>query len=468
MCLYLVIFGTVNGHQNGTICAQRQCKETEDSKPVCGSDKLTYPTQCHLEKAQCQIKNLTLSHTGSCTEHLSCVQTVANHNSFHPQCRPDGSYASSQCFPATGYCWCVTAQGIPIPQSSIKWAPNVKPRCRRKKKTTKRRSSMRSKKPKRGCKRADRALFNNNLIKVFHTEYLRENGSPVPNTQDVDKVVLEWEFKRLDVNRNAQLDQGEYRDLRKIVKMAVKPKRCSKNFGKTCDVNQDQLISLQEWSDCLSKDGMDVSLRVFLSLNADVRGEETANPDEEDEDEDEGVNIFHSPRSPPHGVLYGDGHPTGSGQNYDDESAERKDEDATDCTSDRQTALNEQHSAKLYQLYVPECTPDGRYQKIQCYKSAGYCWCVNEDTGKNIPGTSVKNQTPKCDQIPTPTRPMKGCPDDKKKSFLKDLMEYLHQRMQKKQMGQILRETAQAGRRHARSKSQHGVLLYSTRIRIKF
>lgn len=60
---------------------------------------------------------------------------------------------------------------------------------------------------------------------------------------------------------------------------------------------------------------------------------------------------------------------------------------------------------------------------------------MNEDTGKNIPGTSVKNQTPKCDQIPAPSRPMKGCPDEKKFAFLKDLMEYLHQRMLKETNG---------------------------------
>lgn len=65
--------------------------------------------------------------------------------------------------------------------------------------------------------------------------------------------------------------------------------------------------------------------------------------------------------------------------------------------------------------------------QVQCYKSAGYCWCVNEDTGKNIPGTSVKNATAKCDDLPT--RPMKGCPEEKKLAFLKDLMQFLQNKM---------------------------------------
>lgn len=76
-------------------------------------------------------------------------------------------------------------------------------------------------------------------------------------------------------------------------------------------------------------------------------------------------------------------------------------------------------------LYVPECTPDGRYQRVQCYKSTGYCWCVHEDTGKNIPGTSTKDERPKCDLVLPLSRPMKGCPESKKNEFLKELKAFL-------------------------------------------
>jgi len=55
----------------------------------------------------------------------------------------------------------------------------------------------------------------------------------------------------------------------------------------------------------------------------------------------------------------------------------------------------------------------------------GYCWCAQEDTGKPIPGTSVKDSNPKCDGIPLLSNPMKGCPEHKKHIFLKDLMDYL-------------------------------------------
>ncbi|GLH12824.1 Proteoglycan Cow [Gryllus bimaculatus] len=101
---------------------------------------------------------------------------------------------------------------------------------------------------------------------------------------------------------------------------------------------------------------------------------------------------------------------------------------ANDCLSDRKTALEEQISGTSG-LYIPECTPDGRYKKIQCYTSTGYCWCVYEDTGIVIPGSSVKDQKPNCDIVPPPSRPMAGCPEPRKQAFLKDFLEFMKKKM---------------------------------------
>lgn len=79
---------------------------------------------------------------------------------------------------------------------------------------------------------------------------------------------------------------------------------------------------------------------------------------------------------------------------------------ANDCISDRKSVMEDQHQNSGEKLYLPECTPDGRYLKVQCY--SGYCFCVHQDTGKPIPGTSTKEQTPNCNPVPTPARPMKG------------------------------------------------------------
>lgn len=75
-----------------------------------------------------------------------------------------------------------------------------------------------------------------------------------------------------------------------------------------------------------------------------------------------------------------------------------------DCISDRKSVLEDQKQQEA--IYVPQCMSDGRYLRVQCY--SGYCWCVYQDTGKPIPGTSGKNPTPNCNPVPTPSRPMKG------------------------------------------------------------
>lgn len=43
-----------------------------------------------------------------------------------PVCRPDGTYSPVQCHTETGYCWCVTPQGRPLPDTSVK---HQRPRC---------------------------------------------------------------------------------------------------------------------------------------------------------------------------------------------------------------------------------------------------------------------------------------------------------------------------------------------------
>lgn len=399
---FFIVAGAVTETCNPKACS----RDADAEKAVCGSDGLSYPNRCLLEKARCKNQNLTLVKRGPCKQQRACLEwdtSVASslyNNSFKPKCRPDGTYELAQCHPDSGACWCVTPEGLPLPYTTSR---RGKPRCGRKRKSTRRRSPSRKHKS-RICKRADKATLNNNLINSFHSEFNRDTGK-----NESDTVVITWKFRALDLNNDEVLDKTEYRDLRKVVKKAVRPKRCAKNFPRSCDVNSDQMIGLQEWAECLTRDGID-----------DGRSQNTSN-DSGDDSEDYEEN-FSANRSPPHGVLSPG---VIIGPNYEEESSEiREETEPTDCLSDRNVSLSEG-----YQLYVPECTPDGRYQKIQCYKSAGYCWCVNEDTGKNIPGTSIKNGVPKCDHLKTSNKTMKGCPDDKKLIFLKELLQFLHSRM---------------------------------------
>ncbi|PNF28649.1 hypothetical protein B7P43_G08719 [Cryptotermes secundus] len=273
---------------------------------------------------------------------------------------------------------------------------------------TRRRTSARRRKQKRVCGSDERSMFNNNLVKIFKTEYNRVATAVAtdvdghPTSQDLDRQVLDWKFSVMDKDKDNFLEKTEYRDLRRLVKKVVKPKRCAKTFTKLCDMDSDQRISREEWVSCLG-----------LDFNHESQQEGGAEKMENKVMQETVTTLTE--------LL----------PNLDDDSSlERHDEsEGNDCHSDRKAVLEEQ-KINYSEFYVPECTPDGRYQTIQCYKSTGYCWCVHEDSGKPIPGTSVKDQVPKCDAISTPLRPMSGCPDPRKQAFLKELMELMKKKME--------------------------------------
>ncbi|EDW74513.2 uncharacterized protein Dwil_GK21959 [Drosophila willistoni] len=369
-------------------CAAKlgECDEREG--PVCGTDDQTYPTRCHLLRVQCSGHQVSLKYRGFCKACLearqySRRQLARNPQYFVPRCRRDGTFAAMQCLGETG-CWCSDHLGRPIENTSTS-SLRSKPKCRAYRRNTRRRSPTRLVNPvpsdsseteagataaHRACSKADRLAFNDQLIEIFRSEYLR--SASVRDQRPTDADVLDWKFIQLDANNNQKLDRHEVRELKKLVKRAVKPRRCGRAFGKYCDVDKDESLNSLEWSTCLSKDGNNL-------LNSKTSAETTNN-------ENEGE---------------------------------------TNCWTDQTVALEEQSHGGKSVLYVPECMPDGRYQREQCYHSTPYCWCVNEDTGKHIPGTSVKNQRPQCDVV-SAVRPMKGCPEPRKTQFLKELKDFLN------------------------------------------
>lgn len=103
-------------------------------------------------------------------------------------CQHDGTYAPIQCHIETGYCWCVTPQGRPLPDTSVR---HQKPRCLRldskssastksgqtRHSPRKQRRQYSSNRHRNTCDRTEKSKFNENLIENFKIEYRRTNIS---------------------------------------------------------------------------------------------------------------------------------------------------------------------------------------------------------------------------------------------------------------------------------------------------
>ncbi|CAG9781876.1 unnamed protein product [Diatraea saccharalis] len=380
--------------QVSTACSNRaaSCEASVGSKrPVCGTDGRTYPTKCHLLKAQCSSEPVAIVHKGPCIEgQSSCMIALryalkaqtGRRAPFVPRCRADGTYAAVQCVNAgaSASCWCVSPDGKPLPDTAVR---NGRPDCTKTGKSqTRRRASVRGQRNKRSCTRTDRALFNGNLIKIFSGDYERvraaNSGPPEP------REVADWKFRELDRDKSDTLRKSEYRGLRRLIKKVVKPKRCARAWARGCDGDGDGEIAHEEWVACLLVD----------------------------------------PEPPAPDLLPGIMRNSFAPDGPDAES--RREDEANDCLTDRQAVLDEQKAGGSV-LYVPECTGDGRYARAQCYRSTGYCWCVHQDTGKPIPGSSVKDRKPDCDAAPQHASPMRGCPE--KSKFLRDLRSFFITKM---------------------------------------
>ncbi|CAH0716437.1 unnamed protein product, partial [Brenthis ino] len=403
--------------QNNEACHHRvsacEANTSNANRPVCGTDGRKYPSKCHLMKAQCAGETVTIAHRGPCIEGQSSCLTVLRYAlsaggrraTFVPRCRADGTYAAVQCAAAgaAAGCWCVTPDGKPLPDTSVR---NGKPDCTRTGKSqTKRRSSVRGQRNKRSCTRVDRAQFNGNLIKIFTGEYDRARSDHGGTAAD-PRTVTDWKFRELDRDRSGTLQKSEYRGLRRLIKKVVKPKRCARAWTRGCDGDGDGEIARAEWAACL------LSNPEPPTPDYDDSGPEP----EPDYNEEE---LTPDPSSVLPGIMRNSFAPDGS--------VAREDE-ANDCLTDRQAVLDEQKAGGAV-LYVPECMGDGRYARAQCYRSTGYCWCVHQDTGKPIPGSSVKDKKPDCDAAPQHASPMRGCPEPMKTNFLRDLLSFFISKM---------------------------------------
>ncbi|KAF4787900.1 SPARC-related modular calcium-binding protein 1 [Turdus rufiventris] len=113
----------------------------------------------------------------------------------------------------------------------------------------------------------------------------------------------------------------------------------------------------------------------------------------------------------------------------------RNSEKVHSCDQERQSALEEARQNPREGIVIPECAPGGLYKPVQCHQSTGYCWCVLVDTGRPLPGTSTRYETPVCESDarsksteiddPFKDRELPGCPEGKKVEFITSLLDAL-------------------------------------------
>jgi len=80
----------------------------------------------------------------------------------------------------------------------------------------------------------------------------------------LDKRAIEWKFSTLDVDKSNNLTKVEYRDLRKLVRKVVRPKRCARAFIRMCDMDHNIVLSKTEWTNCLSPNSKPLMCNHFL------------------------------------------------------------------------------------------------------------------------------------------------------------------------------------------------------------
>ncbi|CDW54710.1 thyroglobulin type 1 repeat containing [Trichuris trichiura] len=447
--------------------------------PVCGSDGRTYNSLCEVKRVVCYGNPVKVKYRGPCLEKGRCqlersfqLELAAKRNLstlFVPECEEDGSFSSIQvglcshipelfypsfkCHKSTGYCWCVTTSGKPVPGTSNRFK---KPSCLPQGKVGRRSSTTQMGRSNGACTSAYRSTFISNLIKMFQGEHEREmhhkhryhDLTVIPSPA---RTVIEWKFNRLDVNHDNKISSGELRRLRELIKALVQPTACAKRFPKFCDLDHDRKISRSEWTICMGVD-VNMAFRLFLTLNK-VRQEAMIMTDDQ--------KSYNAPvldgmsrlplylmekkktRRDAASRQFLDLHAasmlaassnSGSFGLKENRAAHReaKEEERNDCRSQRQRALEDHRRNPSSGIYMPACSPtnDRLYQQVQCHKLTGFCWCSDPETGKPIPNTSTKNAKPVCDKSWEKVKlSIRGCGPKKLRRFLFQLFSTLESSM---------------------------------------
>jgi len=98
--------------------------------------------------------------------------------------------------------------------------------------------------------------------------------------------------------------------------------------------------------------------------------------------------------------------------------------ETVDCRTQRDQAVSKHKNYSKNGIYVPVCTgtDDHLFDRIQCHRVTGYCWCVKPDSGEPIGGTAIRGAKPDCSSDEPgerETRDIKGCTEKKRVKFFR-------------------------------------------------
>ncbi|XP_060563305.1 SPARC-related modular calcium-binding protein 1-like isoform X14 [Ruditapes philippinarum] len=366
---------------------------------MCGSDGVSYHSKCEVKRARrCEGKNVVIRWKGKCAdedvpmtkcfqereEAMTSVSKGDVKNVFIPECNADGTYAEVQCHSASGFCWCVESDGKPFPRTSTK---DDRPNCKDKQKRNPRPPKPpklpdnggkpgRKKPPKpeknksKRCSSHERKKFNSNLVRVFTEEYNR-SVKAFPNTRpnELDPLMEPLE-KQVVEWKFSHYDSNNDDLLQRKEVSALR--RLVKKFIKPRSCAKRFLKFCDKDKDKLIK-RQEWSICLGVDINK-----------------------------------------------------------ANDCRTDRESALEQEKDNPKAGIFVPKCTPEGKWSRAQCHDATGYCWCVEENSGRPITGTSTHGEHPKCDfdaERNIPGSVSIGCSYAEKQNFLADLLATLTQEM---------------------------------------